>query len=203
MPLPILLGSSSNYRRSLLEKLQLPFTWAAPDIDETRLPNENPATLALRLAKSKAQSLALSFPNHLIIGSDQTCACKGKIYGKPCSPETAFLQLRAFSGEHVIFYTGLCLYNSQTHTSQEICETYTIEFRDLEDDEIQEYIHREQPFDCAGSIKTEGFGITLIKSFTGKDPNSLIGLPLIRLIDMLKNEDYNVLTPRQPSNSGK
>lgn len=203
MSLPILLGSSSGYRRSLLEKLQLPFIWTAPSIDETPLTNEPPATLALRLAKSKAQSLASSFPNYLIIGSDQTCTCKGKIYGKPYTPEQAFLQLRAFSGERVIFYTGLCLYNSQTHTSQEICETYTLEFRNLDNEDIREYIRREEPLDCAGSIKTEGLGITLIKAFIGEDPNSLVGLPLIKLIDMLKNEGYNPLTPRQPSSSGK
>lgn len=203
MSLPILLGSSSGYRRSLLEKLQLPFIWTVPNIDETPLTNESPAALALRLAKSKAQSLASSFPNHLIIGSDQTCTCKGKIYGKPHTPEQAFLQLRAFSGERVIFYTGLCLYNSQTHTSQEICETYTLEFRNLDNEDIREYIRREEPLDCAGSIKTEGLGITLIKAFIGEDPNSLVGLPLIKLIDMLKNEGYNPLTPRQPSNSGK
>lgn len=203
MSLPILLGSSSGYRRSLLEKLQLPFTWAAPNIDETSLANESPAALALRLAKSKAQSLASSFPNHLIIGSDQTCTCKEQVYGKPHTPEQAFLQLRTFSGERVIFYTGLCLYNSQTHTLQEFCETYTIEFRNLDNEDIREYIRREEPLDCAGSIKTEGLGITLIKAFIGEDPNSLVGLPLIKLIDMLKNEGYNPLTPRQPSNSGK
>lgn len=203
MPLPILLGSSSVYRKSLLEKLQLPFICASPNIDESSLPNESGDQLALRLAIAKAAALSITFDSHLIIGSDQVCTCDGKIYGKPLTTERAQSQLREFSGRKVTFYTGICLINSNTGNIQKDCDSYSIHFRTLSDKEITQYISIEQPLDCAGSIKSEGLGITLIERFEGQDPNTLIGLPLIKLITMLKREGYNPLAPRHSSSCGK
>lgn len=203
MPLPILLGSSSVYRKSLLEKLQLPFICASPNIDESSLPNESGDQLALRLAIAKAAALSTVFNSHLIIGSDQVCTCNGKIYGKPLTTEKAKSQLRDFSGRKVTFYTGICLMNSLAGSIQKDCDSYSIQFRKLSDEDIAQYISIEQPLDCAGSIKSEGLGITLIERFEGQDPNTLIGLPLIKLITMLKREGYNPLAPRHSSSCGK
>lgn len=189
----IILASSSPYRRQLLDKLGLDYQWQAPDIDEQPRSNELPEALVQRLAQQKAVALANSHPNHLIIGSDQVAVLNGQILGKPKTFEKAQQQLNDANGKTVIFLTGLCLFNSSTHQQQLRCEHYSVTFRTLSAAEIQHYLIREQPFDCAGSFKAEGLGISLFTRMEGNDPNTLIGLPLIALIDMLKNEGVEVL----------
>ncbi|CAM3874697.1 nucleoside triphosphate pyrophosphatase [Rahnella bruchi] len=194
MPSPdLLLASTSVYRKALLEKTGLTFTCAAPNIDETPAPGESPADLVQRLAFSKARALATSYPRHLIIGSDQVCVIDEKITGKPHTFDNGFRQLQAASGKTVTFYTGLSLYNSETQTAQTLCETFDVTFRPLTAEEITGYLHREEPYDCAGSFKCEGLGITLFDSLTGRDPNTLIGLPLIALLALLREHGINPL----------
>ncbi|WP_446737403.1 Maf family protein [Pseudomonas sp. TTU2014-080ASC] len=183
--LPLVLGSSSPYRRELLNKLRLPFTWKAPEIDETRQPDEPAESLVRRLSLEKAQALTGDFPNHLIIGSDQVAVLDDEILGKPHTFERARLQLEAASGRSVTFLTGLTLLNSHTGEAQTDCIPFTVHFRQLSDAQIKRYLEAEQPYDCAGSFKSEGLGISLFRSTEGTDSNSLIGLPLIRLVDML------------------
>jgi MAF protein len=189
----LLLASTSLYRKALLDKTGLVFSCAAPDIDESPQPDEQPDALVKRLAFAKASVLAVACPEHLIIGSDQVCVINGKITGKPHTFDNAFRQLRAASGKTVTFYTGLSLYNSETQTAQTLCETFDVSFRPLSDDEITGYLHREQPYDCAGSFKCEGLGITLFDRLTGRDPNTLIGLPLIALLSLLREHGINPL----------
>jgi MAF protein len=189
----LLLASTSVYRRALLEKTGLKFTCASPDIDETPVPGETPAALVQRLAQSKASTLAEAYPHHLIIGSDQVCVIDGDITGKPHAFDNAFRQLRAASGKTVTFYTGLSLYSSDAKKAQTLCETFDVTFRPLTDEEITGYLHREEPYDCAGSFKCEGLGITLFDSLTGRDPNTLIGLPLIALLSLLRGHGINPL----------
>jgi MAF protein len=189
----LLLASTSVYRRALLEKTGLKFTCASPDSDETPVPGETPAALVQRLAQSKASTLAEAYPHHLIIGSDQVCVIDGNITGKPHAFDNAFRQLRAASGKTVTFYTGLSLYSSDAKTAQTLCETFDVTFRPLTDEEITGYLHREEPYDCAGSFKCEGLGITLFDSLKGRDPNTLIGLPLIALLSLLRGHGINPL----------
>ena len=189
----LLLASSSPYRRQLLEKLQLNFDWDKPEIDETPEEGESPEDLVLRLASVKAQALASKYPQHLIIGSDQVAVFNQNIIGKPGDHEKAFAQLRSFSGNKVIFYTGLCLFNPHTQTCHTHFETYQVHFRNLSDAQIENYLQREKPYDCAGSFKSESLGISLFQSLEGRDPNSLIGLPLIALVDLLEKEGIGVL----------
>lgn len=186
--LPLLLASSSVYRRSLLAKLQVPFTWHSPAIDEQAQPGESARDLVARLAQQKARALADDYPDTLIIGSDQAAQLNGEIIGKPADREQAIQQLRRASGQCVSFHTGLALYNSQTRHMQMDVVTYRVFFRTLSDAQIKRYIEREAPLDCAGSFKSEGLGITLFTKMQGDDPNALIGLPLIRLCDLLANE---------------
>ncbi|MEE8729178.1 MAG: nucleoside triphosphate pyrophosphatase [Rahnella inusitata] len=193
LPAKLLLASTSVYRKALLDKTGLAFTCAAPDIDETPLEAEKPEVLVQRLAQSKAFALSNSHPEHLIIGSDQVCVINGHITGKPYTFENAFRQLRAASGKTVTFYTGLSLFDARTSQAQTLCETFDVTFRALTDEEISGYLHREQPYDCAGSFKCEGLGITLFESLTGRDPNTLIGLPLIALLGMLRGHNVNPL----------
>ena len=189
----LLLASSSPYRRELLERLQLPFTWQSPSIDETRLEDESGIDLVKRLAEEKARALADRHPDHLIIGSDQVAVLgNGEILGKPHDLPRAQQQLRAASGSSVTFLTGLALLNSNTGQCQVDCVPFTVHFRPLSDERILRYLQREQPFDCAGSFKSEGLGISLFRSTEGKDATSLIGLPLIRLVDMLLNEGVEI-----------
>lgn len=191
--LALLLASSSAYRRELLERLRLPFTWQAPDIDETRKPGESAPELVQRLAEEKARALAASHSEHLIIGSDQVAVLgNGQILGKPHDLERAQTQLRAASGSSVTFLTGLALLNSQSGRCQVDCVPFTVHFRQLSEQQILHYLQREQPFDCAGSFKSEGLGISLFRSTEGEDTTSLVGLPLIRLIDMLLNEGVEI-----------
>ncbi|WP_312382361.1 nucleoside triphosphate pyrophosphatase [Atlantibacter subterraneus] len=189
----LVLASTSPFRQSLLEKLGLAFITAAPDCDETPLANEDARHLVVRLAQQKAQSLAGRFPNHLIIGSDQVCMLDGNITGKPLSEENACWQLTRASGHVVTFYTGLALYNSANGQLQTECEPFDVHFRALSAEEITGYVKKEQPLYCAGSFKSEGLGITLFERLSGRDPNTLVGLPLIALCQMLRNEGINPL----------
>ncbi|MBC8954174.1 nucleoside triphosphate pyrophosphatase [Xenorhabdus sp. PB62.4] len=192
--LPIVLSSTSVYRRLLLEKIGLPFTCASPDIDESPQENESPENLVMRLAQAKACSLQLNYSNHLIIGSDQVCVLDNKITGKPHNFENAFIQLQKASGKCVTFYTGITLLNSKTGNIDTRCELFNVYFRELTETEIISYLNKEKPFNCAGSFKSEGLGITLFERLDGKDPNTLIGLPLITLTDMLIRQGINPLT---------
>ena len=189
----LLLASTSPWRRMLLEKLTLPFECAAPEVDETPQPGESARQLVVRLAQAKAQALASRFPQHLIKGSDQVCVLDGDITGKPHTEENAYRQLRKASGTIVTFYTGLALYNSANGHLQTECEPFDVHFRHLSDQEIEASIRKEIPLQCAGSFKSEGLGITLFERLEGRDPNSLVGLPLIALCQMLRREGFNPL----------
>lgn len=189
----LILASTSPWRRALLEKLAIPFECAAPEVDETPLPGEAPRHLVLRLAQKKAQSLAHRYPSHLIIGSDQICVLDGEITGKPLTEENARQQLLKARGSIVTFYTGLALYNSATGHLQTEVEPFDVHFRHLSETEIEDYVRKERPLHCAGSFKSEGLGIALFERLEGRDPNTLIGLPLIALCQMLRREDINPL----------
>lgn len=189
----LLLASSSPYRRELLGRLQLSFTWQSPSIDESRRENETALDLVKRLSEEKARALAASHPNHLIIGSDQVAVLgDGQILGKPYDLPRAQQQLRAASGSSVTFLTGLALLNASNGNCQVDCVPFTVHFRSLSDAQILHYLQREQPFDCAGSFKSEGLGISLFRSTEGEDATSLVGLPLIRLVDMLLKEGVEI-----------
>lgn len=189
----LILASSSPYRRELLERLQLPFLAISPNVDETPLLGESPPTTALRLAQAKARKIAEQYPEALIIGCDQVATLDNLQIGKPMTHENAVQQLRMMRGRSVIFHSALCLYNAQNHHMQAEVVPYNVEFRDLNDMQIENYLLKEQPYHCAGSAKSEGLGIAIIASMQGDDPNALIGLPLIKLINMLNNEGLSVL----------
>ena len=183
--LPLLLASSSVYRRDLLSRLRLPFTCSSPDIDESHRPGESALELVQRLSLEKAQALAASHPAHLIIGSDQVAVLNGQIIGKPHTFDKARQQLLNASGASVTFLTGLTLLNSQTGHHQTDCVPFTVHMRHLSAEQIERYLHAEEPYDCAGSFKAEGLGVSLFQRTEGDDATSLVGLPLIRLVDML------------------
>lgn len=189
----LVLGSTSPFRKALLEKLQLEFITDSPDIDESRRDNETPEQLVARLACEKARAVAERHPGSLIIGSDQVAVNGGEILGKPGNHERAMQQLRSASGRTVTFLTGLCLYNSTSGDEQVVVEPFTVHFRELSDEQIDHYLTAEQPYNCAGSFKSEAMGIALFEKLEGDDPNSLIGLPLIRLIRMLEKEGVRVI----------
>ncbi|MBI6911895.1 Maf family protein [Pseudomonas palleroniana] len=190
--LPLLLASSSVYRRELLSRLHLPFICSSPDIDETPHANESAVALVKRLAEDKARALATTHTGHLIIGSDQVAALDGQIIGKPHTFEKARKQLLAASGKRVSFLTGLALLNSQTGECQVDCVPFTVHMRVLDAERIERYLRIEQPYDCAGSFKAEGLGVSLFQSTEGPDATSLVGLPLIRLVDMLLAEGVQI-----------
>lgn len=189
----LVLASTSPFRKQLLEKLHLTFLTEKPNVDETGLPDETAQQLVERLAIKKAQAITPNFDNALVIGSDQVCVNEGEILGKPHNFENAFKQLKAASGKTITFYTGLALVNSKTGNVQSLVEPFVVKFRKLTDEMISNYLNKEQPYNCAGSFKSEGYGIALFEAFEGKDPNSLIGLPLISLIKMLENEGIKVV----------
>ncbi|RUO38400.1 septum formation inhibitor Maf [Aliidiomarina shirensis] len=190
--LSLVLASSSPYRKALLERLRVPFSTVSPDIDESPLEDETHVQLVQRLAERKAKALANDFPQHLIIGSDQVAVCTGQIFGKPHDTETAVAQLNHFSGRAVTFYTGLSVLNSESGVVYTVTEPYSVYFRTLTETKIRHYIELEQPLNCAGSFKCEGLGITLFHKMKGDDPNSLIGLPLIRLTDLLSRHGFEL-----------
>lgn len=189
----IVLASTSPFRRELLGKLGLEFSTAAPDVDETPLPDESAHALVERLAEAKARAVAAEYPDALIIGSDQVAVLEEQILGKPGGHDRAMEQLKAASGKAVTFLTGLCLFNSATKNTQTVVEPFNVEFRDLSEAQIENYLRREQPYNCAGSFKSEGLGIALFRRLEGDDPNALVGLPLIRLTRMLQAEEVDVL----------
>ncbi|BBM03767.1 nucleoside triphosphate pyrophosphatase [Microbulbifer sp. GL-2] len=195
MAFSLILASSSPYRRALLQQLRLPFGHAAPHIDEEAKPGESANSLALRLAEEKALALAPINPQSLIIGSDQVAECDGRILGKPGGREQAIAQLSACSGSRVTFYTGLSVFNSATRRQISSVETYTVHFRQLNAGQIERYVELEKPYDCAGSFKVEGLGITLFEKLEGSDINTLVGLPLIRLVDFLGEFGVSPLAP--------
>ena len=185
MPQNLTLASTSRYRKALLEKLGLPFDCAAPDVDERPLAEESAQALVTRLALAKAQAIADGRDHGLIIGSDQVCVCDGRILGKPGTIDNAVAQLMAAQGRSVTFYTGLCVLDAATGQAHQLVEPFTVHFRTLDEAAIRRYVEAELPLDCAGSFKCEGMGIVLFKGLEGRDPNALIGLPLIGLIELL------------------
>jgi septum formation protein len=174
----------------LLERLMVPFETVNPDIDESAMSGETPMQLVKRLAVEKAKAVASVFPNNLIIGSDQVALHGEEIVGKPGNHKDAVRQLQSASGKEIKLYTGLALINSNTKTVQSDVVPFTVHFRPLSNAVIEAYLHKEKPYNCAGSVRAEGLGIALLSKFEGDDPNALIGLPLIRLIKMLENENY-------------
>jgi len=189
----LILASSSPYRRELLSRLNLAFTVVSPDIDETALPSEAPQATALRLAQLKARAVAALHPHALIIGCDQVATLDGVQLGKPMSHDNAVAQLQRMRGRSVTFHSALCLLNATSGSIQVDNLPYQVEFRNVSDAQIENYLRIEQPYNCAGSAKSEGLGIALIASMTGSDPNALIGLPLIRLVTMLQNEGVHII----------
>lgn len=189
----ILLASTSVYRRAILEKTALKFDCAAPHVDETPLVGEQADALVKRLSEQKARALAKNHAGHLIIGSDQVCVIDEKILGKPHTFENALRQLTLASGKTVRFYTGLCLLDADNGEAQVLCEIFDVHFRQLSAGEIEGYLQLEQPYDCAGSFKCEGLGISLFEKLEGRDPNTLIGLPLIALLALLREQGINPL----------
>lgn len=192
---PLILASSSRYRRELLHRLQIPFSWDSPDIDETPLPGEAIEAMTQRLALAKATAVAARQPGALVIGSDQACQREGEttIVGKSHNFDNAFKQLRASSGRRVAFHTALVLFDARSGQHYASHDIYSVEFRMLTDAEIRRYLELEQPFDCAGSFKAEGLGITLFSAMHGKDFHSLIGLPLISLCELLRQSGLDPL----------
>jgi septum formation protein len=192
---PLVLASTSQYRKQLLARLRLPFEVRAPQTDETPLPGEAPGDLALRLAAAKARAVAHHFavaPGALVIGSDQVAHCDGRIMGKPGTYERAVEQLRAMRGRTTIFDTALCLIDAASGREQIRLVPTRVRLRMLDDAEIDAYLRAEEPYDCAGSAKSEGLGIALMESMEGEDPNALIGLPLIALCAMLRAEGVRI-----------
>lgn len=185
MHTPLILASTSRYRKALLEKLGLPFECASPEVDESPLHGESAQELVARLAHAKASAVASQYDHGLIIGSDQVCVCDGQILGKPGTVEAAVAQLMAAQGKSVSFYTGLCVVDAENGQAKQLVEPFTVHFRKLDEAAIRRYVAAELPLDCAGSFKCEGMGIVLFKSLEGRDPNALIGLPLIGLIELL------------------
>ncbi|WP_415903702.1 Maf family protein [Neptuniibacter sp. QD48_55] len=189
----LILASSSPFRRQILDKLNLEYSCISPDIDESALENESAEELVARLSASKAQKVAEEAPNSLIIGSDQVAVLGDEILGKPHTHENAVKQLQKLSGNAVTFLTGLSLLNSDTGECQTEVVPFKVYFRELTTSMIENYLRAEKPYKCAGSFKSEALGIVLFDKLEGEDPNTLIGLPLIRLVRMLEKEDLNVL----------
>jgi len=189
----ICLASTSQYRSTLLKKLHIPFTMAKPNIDESALPLESADQLVLRLAQQKAEKVATELDgDYLIIGSDQVACLDNNILGKPGNFENALSQLRLCQGRNVQFLTGLTVYHARTNMHKSLVESFDVNFRQLNTQALSTYLNIEQPYDCAGSFKSEGLGISLFSSLQGRDPNSLIGLPLIALQDLLLQQGYDV-----------
>lgn len=189
----LILASSSEFRRELLQKLQIPFSSISPRVDETPLENEKPYETALRLAQDKARKIGAEYPHALVIGCDQVATLDGEQLGKPLNHVNATKQLKSMRGREVTFHSALCLYNAATDNMQAEVVPYIVRFRQLSDEQIENYLNKEQPYQCAGSAKSEGLGIALMERMIGEDPNALIGLPLIKLINMLENENISVL----------
>lgn len=189
----LILASTSPFRKIILEKLGISFELMSPEVDETALEKETPQQLVERLSIAKAKAVADKVKDALVIGSDQVSVINNEIIGKPHTYENAVKQLKNASGKTVTFYTGLCLYNSTTQQYQSEVVPFDVVFRDLNDQLIENYLRKEEPYNCAGSFKSEALGIVLFEKLEGEDPNTLMGLPLIRLVNMLEKENFTIL----------
>jgi len=189
----LILGSTSRYRRELLSRLRVPFEVVSPDVDETPRPNETPEQLALRLALTKAQAVATQHPHAVVIGSDQVADLNGEPLGKPGNFERAKLQLQRMRGQTVVFQTAVAVVRADTGFARTELAQIKVRFRDLSDDEITAYLHAEEPYDCAGSAKSEGLGIALLDAIDNDDPTALIGLPLIRTARLIREAGISLL----------
>ncbi|MEH0165254.1 Maf family nucleotide pyrophosphatase [Roseateles microcysteis] len=192
-PPALILGSTSRYRRELLERLRMPFTVQSPEVDETPRPGEAPAALAVRLALAKAQAVASQHPDAVVIGSDQVADLEGKPIGKPGTHERAIEQLRAMRGKQIVFQTAVAVVCLSRGFAAQSLAPVVVRFRDLSDAEIETYLLAEKPYDCAGSAKSEGLGISLLSAIESDDPTALIGLPLIRTCELLRQAGINPL----------
>lgn len=190
----LVLASSSPYRSALLSRLGIPFTTAIPQVDESPRHGEAPQALVLRLAEAKARAVAQVYPEALIIGSDQVACIGDQILGKPGDRQRAIAQLEQASGRCVVFQTGLCLLNAATGRAQTLVEPFRVHFLPLTRARIEAYLDREEPYQCAGSFKSEGLGIVLFERLEGEDPSALVGLPLIRLVALLACEGVDPLS---------
>lgn len=193
LPRPLILGSTSRYRRELLQRLRIPFEVASPEVDETPFPAETPRAIALRLALAKARAVAARFPAAVVIGSDQVADLQGEPLGKPGDHARATAQLRRMRGQTVVFQTALAVVCQESGFEQVDLAAVQVKFRDLSEAEIQAYLLAEQPYDCAGSAKSEGLGIALLESIDNDDPTALVGLPLIRTCRMIRAAGVKVL----------
>ncbi|HET9668022.1 MAG TPA: Maf family nucleotide pyrophosphatase [Casimicrobiaceae bacterium] len=191
---PIVLGSTSRYRKALLARLRVPFETAAPNVDESPLDGEAPAATCERLALAKARDVAARYEHALVIGSDQVANADGVAIGKPGGREEAIAQLARLSGRAIVFHTGVALVDAASGRSHVARIDVTTRFRTLSPTTIEAYVDRERPFDCAGSIKSEGLGIALVEAIVNADPTALIGLPLIAVVDLLRREGFDVVT---------
>ncbi len=191
----LILGSTSRYRRELLDRLRLPYTCVAPQVDETPQPGEAPAALALRLALAKAQAVAAQHPQAVVIGADQVADLHGEPIGKPGTHERAVLQLQRLSGQRVVFQTALAVVRASTGHAEAQLAAVTVQFRTLGLAEIEHYLRLDHPYDCAGSAKCETLGIALLDAIESDDPTALIGLPLIRTCQMLRRAGLDPLQP--------
>jgi septum formation protein len=189
----LVLGSTSRYRRELLARLRIPFVTASPEVDETALVDEKPPELALRLALAKAQAVALQFPQAVVIGSDQVADLDGKPLGKPGQHDRAVAQLRRMRGQTVTFHTAVSVVCLASQFQETQLAQVKVRFRDLSDAEIEAYLRAEEPYDCAGSAKSEGLGIALLESIDSDDPTALVGLPLIRTCQMIRTAGVRIL----------
>ena len=192
----LILGSTSLYRRELLARLQIPFDVVAPEVDETPLPGEAPRAMAERLALAKAKAVAVKFPKAVVIGSDQVAELIGQSLGKPGTHDKAVRQLRQMRGQTVWFHTAVAVVCRELEFEQHGLAAVRVRFRDLSDDEIENYLQLEKPYDCAGSAKSEGLGISLLDTIDSDDPTALIGLPLIRTCQMLRNAGIGLLASK-------
>jgi septum formation protein len=189
----IYLASTSKYRRELLNRLRLSFDTESPNINETALESELPLTTCIRLAREKCQAVALNHPTSVVIGSDQVADVDGHAISKPGSHEKARAQLRSMSGKSIQFHTAVCVSNIELNKTVEFCVSTTVEFREISAAEIERYLLAEEPYDCAGSAKSEGMGITLLKRIESTDPTAIIGLPLIKLSEALR--EFELILP--------
>ena len=192
-PPPLILGSTSRYRRELLQRLCLPFEVVSPEVDETALPHETPASLALRLALAKARAVAALHPNAVVIGADQVADLDGHALGKPGNHDKALAQLRHLSGRQAVFQTAVAVVRADTGYEEALLAPVTVRFRTLNDDEIERYLRLDEPYDCAGSAKSETLGIALLDAIDSDDPTALVGLPLIRTCRMLRQAGLDPL----------
>jgi septum formation protein len=189
----LILASSSSFRRELLQKLRIQFNCVSPKIDETIIEGEKPYQTALRLAEEKARKVAEEYPHALIIGCDQVAMLDNAQLGKPLNHKNATKQLQLMRGREVKFYSAVCLLNAATGNIQSEVVPYLVKFKPLTDEQIESYLTKDQPYQCAGSAKSEGLGIVLIDRMIGDDPNALVGLPLIKLVSMLENEGVSII----------